>query len=322
VAAAIATYAPLLGFVSENYEPIAWAEEVIEPALAVNHPRLGVLYIMASLCWLAGRIDESLRYCDAGRLTIGGGSEEVPLGLEGWLGSAYQYIGQSERWAEWCRAQLARGRDTHTMTRICLVIALSTAGCADEAMAAADGLIEAAETTGNPWVLGMALLTCGAAFRDADPVRSLAALRRALVIARDSGNRYTETQLAWMLSELEAEHGDRMAALDYLTVAIRNHYESGSTGMMHSPLALLAAFLDQLGRYEPAAIIAGFALIPLSVAAVPEITTAIAHLREILGNDVYEALARRAETMTTAEIVTYAYDQIDQARTELNAVSE
>src|SRR4029079_18296095 len=122
VATAIATYAPLLGFVSENYEPIAWAEEVIEPALAVNHPRLGVLYIMASLCWLAGRIDESLRYCDAGRLTIGGGSEEVPLGLEGWLGSAYQYIGQSERWAEWCRAQLARGRDTHTMTRICLVI--------------------------------------------------------------------------------------------------------------------------------------------------------------------------------------------------------
>ena len=37
-AAAIATYAPFLGFVIENYEPIAWAEEVIEPALAVNHP--------------------------------------------------------------------------------------------------------------------------------------------------------------------------------------------------------------------------------------------------------------------------------------------
>ena len=319
VAAAIATYAPFLGFEIENYEPIAWAEEVIEPALAVNHPRLGTLYIMASLCWLPGRIDKAVQYSDTGRLTIGGGTHQVPFGMEGWLGSVYQYIGQPERWAEWCRTQLARGRDTHTMTRTCLVIALSTAGCADEAMAAADGLTEAAETTDNPFVLGMALLTCGAAFRDADPVRSLAALRRALVIAHDSGNRYTETQLAWMLSELEAEHGDRMAALDYLTVAIRNHYESGSTGMMHSPLALLAAFLDQLGRSEEAAIIAGFALIPLSAAAVPEVTTAIAHLRDVLGEATYESLARKGQMMSTAEMVTYAYDQIDQARTELMA---
>ena len=26
--------------VTENYEPIAWAEELIEPARAVDHPRL------------------------------------------------------------------------------------------------------------------------------------------------------------------------------------------------------------------------------------------------------------------------------------------
>ena len=36
----------------------------------------------------------------------------------------------------------------------------------------------------------------------------------------------------------------------------------------------------------------------------------------------YESLARKGETMTTAEMVTYAYDQIDQARAELNAVSK
>ena len=32
--------------------------------------------------------------------------------------------------------------------------------------------------------------------------------------------------------------------------------------------------------------------------------------------------ARTGETMTTAEMATYAYDQIDQARAELNAVSK
>ena len=50
VAATIATYAGLLGVMVENYEPIAWAEELIEPARAVDHPRLASLYVMASQC--------------------------------------------------------------------------------------------------------------------------------------------------------------------------------------------------------------------------------------------------------------------------------
>jgi len=33
------------------------------------------------------------------------------------------------------------------------------------------------------------------------------------------------------------------------------------------------------------------------------------------------AAVRRSETLTTAALATYAYDQIDQARAELNAVS-
>ena len=43
----------------------------------------------------------------------------------------------------------------------------------------------------------------------------------------------------------------------------------------------------------------------------------IAHLRDVLGDQTYESLARKGEAMSTAQIVTYAYDQIDQARTEL-----
>src|SRR5260370_1805226 len=49
-AAAIAIYAAFLGIWVDNYEPIAWAEELIEPARAVDHPRLAALYAMASVC--------------------------------------------------------------------------------------------------------------------------------------------------------------------------------------------------------------------------------------------------------------------------------
>ena len=36
----------------------------------------------------------------------------------------------------------------------------------------------------------------------------------------------------------------------------------------------------------------------------------------------YESLARKGEAMTTATVATYAYDQIDQARTELKTVAK
>ena len=145
--------------------------------------------------------------------------------------------------------------------------------------------------------------------------------RRGLMIAQRSGNRGNESHLSGSLARLEAEHGDPQAALDYLTVAIRNYHDSGSTSLIRAALAVLAAFLDRLGRCEPAATIAGFALSPITAISAPETTAAIAHLRDVLGEKTYESLARKGETMTTAAMVTYAYDQIDQARTELKAVS-
>ena len=238
------------------------------------------------------------------------------------LGAVYLAIGQPERLAELCRAQLARRRDTHVHIRAWLVVALAVAGSGGEAMDSADGLIEAAEATGNPSLLALALAAYGLAFRDADPVGALNALGRGLVIAQDSGNRAHASVLAPFLARLEAEHGDTVSAFDHLTLAIRNYHNAGNTTTIRVPLAILAVLFDRLGRYEPAATIAGFALSPFAAAAVPEITTAITHLRDVLGEATYESLARKGETMTTAAMATYAYDQIDQARAELNAVSK
>jgi hypothetical protein len=47
-AAAIAVYAAFLGIWVEQFEPAAWAEELIEPARAVEHRRLAQLYVMPS----------------------------------------------------------------------------------------------------------------------------------------------------------------------------------------------------------------------------------------------------------------------------------
>ncbi|AKK26303.1 NB-ARC domain-containing protein [Mycobacterium sp. EPa45] len=321
-ATAITTYTMLVGALLANYEPLTWGEELIEPARAVAHPRLANLYLNVAQCYWTGRIEEAIRYADAGQAVVSTGHFEVLFGLEGTLGTVFSIVGQHERNVEWCRSQLARGRDTHTLIRSMLVIALTTAGDVEEARVAANGLIEAAEATRNPWALANALYTYGYAFGDSDPPAALEAARRGLVIAHDSGNRLTESLLSTTLSRLEAEHDDPLAALDHITVAVSNFYNSGNIAYIHFALATLALFLDRLGRLEPAATIAGFALSPYTASAFPQFSTVIAHLREVLGEQTYGLLARKGETMTTAAVVTYAYDQIDRARAELKAVPE
>jgi predicted ATPase len=323
-AAAVAICAAFIGGVmSAKYEPISWAEELIEPARAVDHPRIAALYGLASQCYFTGRVQAAISYTEAAQVAMGSRRGDMPYGADAFLGGAYVAVGQPDRWVEWCRARLARGSDTHAYTTACLVIGLTIAGRLDEATAAASDLVAAAESTDNQYVLSFALLAYGMAFHDADPDRGLGALRRGLVVARDSGNRANVAHLAAYLCLVEAQHGAPLAALDYFALAIRNYHDSGNMVMIHTPLGALAAFFDRLGRQEPAATMAGFAVVnPLTALAFPEMTTAIAHLREVLGDQTYESLAREGEAMTIAAMANYAYDQIDQARAELNAAAK
>jgi len=315
-AAAIAITAALLGFLIENNEPAAWAEELIEPARAADHPRLTALLVLAALCWMHGLLEAAVGYVEAGLSAMRSGHEDVPFGLDGLFGGVYLVTGDYGRCAELCRAHIAAGRDPH-IAWPSLVMALVTAGCGDEARTTANGLVDAAEATGNPWALSYALLAYGFAFWDADPLGSLDALRRGLVIAQDNGIRFTETYLAVNLARLEFEHGDKDAALDYLRLSIGNYHHSGNNMALSSPLAILAALLHRVGRAEQAAIITGHRSMPITSAAFPEFTTTIAELRRVLGEQASASLARKGAAMTSAAMVTYAYDQIDQTRTQL-----
>ena len=142
------------------------------------------------------------------------------------------------------------------------------------------------------------------------------------MIAQDSGNRFNESHLAATLARLEAQHGDPLAALEYSAVAIRHLHDSGNSTHDPWPPGYPRRLSRPARRYEPAATIAGFASTPMTAIAIRELGTAITHLRDVLGDQTYESLARKGETMTTAAMATYTYDQIDQARAELNAVSK
>lgn len=318
VAAALATYAGLVGFNAENYEPISWAEELVEAARAVNHPRLQYLCQIASVCYMAGRVDAALNYADTIGQAIREGRVAVPFGLAGLAGGAYLMTGHPERTVEWCRTYLEQGFGNQALNRAGLVQALVLTGSLREAMDNADGLVEEAEATRNPWVLTYAYMACGLAYRRSDPIRALNIFRRGIVAARDSANRFNESHFAQLMSWLEVQHGDPAVGLDHLTLAIRNYQNAGSAAFFHPPLASLAILLEKFGQPEPAATLAGFATLSQMTAALyPELTELMTRLRETLGSETFELLAEKGAAMPHAAMAAYAYEQIDQARAQL-----
>ena len=322
-AATIASYAGYVGVWVEQYEPVGWAEELIKPARAADHRRLSQLYVIAAECYATGRISDSVGYAEAGWLAIESGRfDEVPHEFEVALSATYATSGEPDKWVELCRNIIARKPGAHALARAFLAMALTFAGATDEAMATAEGLVATAEATDNPGLLAYAFLARGLAYRYVDAVVAYDAHRRGLTIAQDSGNRLTESHLAGSLAQLAAAHGEPADAFDYLTLAIRHFYDAGSFAHLSVPLAILAALLDRLGHHGPAATISAFAATSLTRGGVPEITSTISHLREALGDEVYESLARTGENMTNAEMAEYAFEQIDRARAELRLTDQ
>ena len=314
-AATIATHATCLGLWLEHYEPVAWAEELIEPARAVNHRRLLQLYALAAQCYAAGRVDDAFGYLEASQ-QLTGNADFDPDFYETQTsgGIAYMVAGRPQRWVEVCREAIARGPGPRTITRACLVLALNFMGDANGMEVASEGLLAAATATTNPTTACFAYFAHGVAHLDSDPVVFYEALRRALAIAQDCGNRQMEAAVAVMLSLAASTRDDPGDSLEDLSLAIRHYLDAGSVSLMHNPLAILAGVFDRLGHLEQAATISGFAASPMALAGYPQLEETITHLRETLGDTVYESFARAGEAMSVAALANYALDNIERAR--------
>lgn len=243
-AAAIVTLAGFLGLWVEIYEPAVWAEEILDAAKFAHHSRLAELYLLATMCQFTGRLDDGIRYAEASHDAMPEDSGGVTFILTPLLDSIYLAIGRPDLWAERCRARLSDGSDSRGFARAGLVMALMATEEHADAIAMADGLIEAVEATNNPAALSFALLAYGTALRDAEPAMSLAAVRRGLRVAQDNRISANESVLAMALCKYEADSGDPVAALDSANVAIRNYHDSGNLSVVGVPLANLAYLLD------------------------------------------------------------------------------
>ena len=215
---------------------------------------------MAAECYAAGRHLDAVGYFEAGLAGVSSGRyDEVPHDFDALLGGTYLWVGRPDSGLSCAATPSRREPGRHVAVRACLPMALRLSGMVDEAVAACDGLLEAANSTDNPCEKAWAFMGYGLVRQDVDPNGSYDVLRQALDIAQDSGNRQLESHIAAGLAELAATHGDPLDAFDFFTLAIRNYHDSGSFSHLRTPLGELATLFNRLGRYEPASTIIGFA---------------------------------------------------------------
>ncbi|OBG87104.1 cyclase [Mycobacterium sp. E802] len=312
-AAGIAFYTSMLGCLTEQSEPIGWAVELIEPAREARHPRLAQLFVGAAQCYAAGRLDDAMSYAAMGEAIIAsGGFDPVPFGFEAALYAGHSMAGQPLEATRFLRDVIARS--PHILAQACLALALAQANADDEAREAAEGLLEVAETTRNPNAQVLALTAYGWSHFSTEPAVAYAIQTRALAMARDSGNRLTESTAVIGLARLAVVSGRAAGALDLLADVLHLYFDSGSYELIRGPLTLLGVVFDQLDLHEPAAVLFGFAAEPRPLSTFAEAGPAIVHVRESLDESRYESLRHCGNAMTHAEIVAYAFDHIDQAR--------
>jgi hypothetical protein len=323
-AAAIAVCATILGTWVEQFEPVSWAEEIVEPARRVEHRRLAQLYVMAARRYTSDPGNEATaHYAQAGLQAVESERfDPVPFEFASELGGIYILEGEPDRWIEMCRNIIASSADPHILTRTYLAITLTMVGAEDEAIEVSDDLRNVAGSTENPALNSFALLAYGYARHNSDPVGAYDAHRLGAKIARESGNRLLETYAVGNMSRLAARHGDPAETFDLIAVSIRNYSGAGNYSLLPQTIAVLATYLDSLGYYESAATLSGFATTTFARSYFPEIADAITHLREALGDAAYESLAHAGKSMTSPAMATYALEQIALARADLLRAGE
>jgi predicted ATPase/class 3 adenylate cyclase len=317
-ASAIAVCASILGSFVQQFEPGAWAEEIIEPARRIQHSRLAQLYAMAARNFAASRFDDAVRYAEATLLAVESGLfDEVPFELASELGLVYLIRGEPERWITQCRRIMSENAGPHILPRVHLAMTLAMTGAHDEAMQTSEDLRHADRVTENPALICWALVAYGHIRHDTDLVSAFEAHRLGAKIARETGNRTLETYHTGNLSRLAAKLGDSTQTLDFIAMSIRNYLDAGNYFLLPQPMAVLAHHLDRIEYYEVAATLSGFATTSFATSYFPETEIAITHLREVLGEETYASLAGRGAAMTNAEMAKYALEQIDLVRAHL-----
>ncbi len=311
-ATAIAAHAAIMIWPVQRFEPVGWAEEIIDAAERAGVRQLPRLLVAASLCLYLGRPDQGVEYAEwAHELEIDGRHDPFPDGWSGMLEAlAHLFAGRIDRRVDICTAMVKRAGLARMLGLCGLTWALPAVDRAEEARDIADETLAAAREYGSPFWIGWALGGFGRAFAATEPVQALEALREGLRYSEEHRLPFWDANMAQDAARLEATHGELDEALVLFGRSIDSFHRAGNVVFLAASMASLAVCLDRLGEHEPAAVIYGASARRASINLVPGLDVAVEQMRSELGEDRFAALVADGGTKDLAEAVRFAHAQI------------
>jgi predicted ATPase len=301
----------------QRYEPVGWAEELLEAAITADVPQLPRLYAAAAFCSQTGRLDTGLEYARCAA-ELDRDPRYDPLDPDGWAeiveGLAHMNSGNVEVAIAVHRKLAARSGAGRVVGLGIQAWALPGPGRSEEARLLADEAVTAAREHGNPHWIALALYGYGRAFADIDADLALHAYREALECAHRNHIAFYAVVIAPDLARLVAGHGDLDGGLVLFDEGLDAAQRAGSPTQVGLALGYLACVFRDIGQDEIAATIHGASTRYPSIWAVPSLPEVVNQLRDRLGQATFDHCVATGAAMGTGDAVRYARQQIQTAR--------
>lgn len=319
----IAAHAALIGTSINQFEPISWAERLLEPATNARVPRLPRLYAAAGYGCFVGRAEAAL-ICAERALALEGeaGFDPCEPGLAEFIAAlANVYTGNLDRYVELADAAARLPGSSRAFALPALVDGLQASGRVDEALDLVDTAVAAAREVGSPFWLAYALWTAGLTLSHRDPQRAFAAWEHGLEIVDHDDVDFYRGFIARDAARLYLTVGDVGASLPLFASATDVFYRLGNIAQLIVTLASLPALLERAGRPEAAATLhAAMMRFRASAEHVRDLPQLGGRLAVELGPAV-DAARAAGRRMDLAEATAYSLAQIESLGAERKRTS-
>jgi len=295
-------------------EAAFWAEEIVDAARTISHPRLIVLLTWAaSTAWSLGRTHDAKRY-GAEAISLLDNAHFDPFA---WafsdLATIAMYEGDGIGAVDLITRGAEREGDRHGCFNLAFVpFFLAACGRDQEARAIADETIMKAEATGVPCSIVIAWWGKAQAWSTLDPSKALTCHQRAATLARDTGNRLFELMVVPQMAALQASSNDPTTALRSFQQMLGMLQSSPDLMIAVVGIASLIVLFERIGSPVAAARLSG-ALATLSALdhSHTNVRETIVRLRKTLGERIFDEESRRGAAMNLRESAEYAAKEVE-----------
>ena len=316
----IAAHSALMGASIQLFEPVGWAQDLLDDATRARVLHLPRLYTGAAWGCFTGDAELAVVAAEtAVRLETDVRYVGCEPGLSGLVEALAQvYAGRLDLYVDVAQRVCRLPGNARAWGLSLLLDGLQASGRLDEAVALTGAAMAAARELGNPYFVAYAFWTSGSAHAQVDPARALALWSRGLDYVRQHRVQFFAGFIARDAARLRLVDADPADALAMFDAAIEAFQQAGNVAQLTITLASATALFERIDRLDAAStLLEAVTLLPGSDRHVPGLRGLADRLRGKLGPEAFHLHSVEGAGMELADAAQFARLEIRRARDDL-----